>query len=979
MKIIYKSITTIFFLSVLFNTAFAQSLPVPGLVSPTNSSISQEPNTLLDWSASSGQTAYEYRIGLTNNLNSAQKIQVTTSQATTANLLFGTLYYWQVRAIKTTAPLDSSNWSAIWSFTTIDQISLVAPTNGATNQSANEILDWSSLSGLTFYDFQWDTTANFNSPLFYFASVSSGTSQATTSNLRFGTTYYWRVRGRHSTDTTLWSTVRSFTTIDQVSLVAPVNQATNQSPNEILDWTSLSGLTFYDFQWDTTANFNSPLFYFASVSSGTSQATTSNLRFGTTYYWRVRGRHSTDTTLWSTVRSFTTIDQISLVAPVNQAINQSPNEIIDWTSLSGLTFYEYQWDTSANFNSPLFYFASVSSGTSQATTANLLFGTTYYWRVRGRHLADTTQWSVIRSFTTIDQLSLVAPVNQAINQSPDEILDWTPLSGLTFYDYQWDTTASFNSPLLTSSSIASGTSQITTSNLRFGTTYFWRVRGRHTADTTQWSVVRSFTTINQLSLVAPVNLAINQAPNEILDWTPLSGLTFYDYQWDTTNSFNSPLLTFSSIASGTSQITTSNLRFGTTYYWRIRARHTTDTSLWSAIRSFTTTDQIFLTAPLNGATNVSANPILDWSPLSGILNYQYQIDTVITFTNPTSGIVGSGSSQATVTGLLSQKIYYWRVRAWHAADTTNWSTIRYFGVGLNSIVAPLFSQVGPYCNGTSIPSLPTSSSNGISGTWFPAINNTATTTYFFTPNSGQSAAATSMTININQPSSAVDVKSACISYEWIDGITYTQSTNSPTFTLTNSTGCDSIVTLNLTISPLEIDIQPISESVVENSEVIFTVNTTTSGATYQWQTDTGNGFVNIINGGQFSGATTNELIVSSITALNDNQQFRCLISTPSCSLASDIAILSVEQIVGIENARNTLSFYPNPTSDNVQLNVDASIVGHEYRLYDFTGKLMSIGRVESKQQVISLREFPVGIYMFMLSNNEFEPFKIVKF
>ena len=885
MKIIYKFIIPIFFLSVLFNKAFAQSLPVPGLVSPTNTAISQDPNALLDWSASSGQTAYQYRIGLTNNLNSAQVLQVTSSQANTSNLLFGTVYYWQVRAIKTTAPLDSSNWSAVWSFTTINQI----------------------------------------------------------------------------------------------SLVAPVNQATNQAPNELLDWSPLSGLTFYDYQWDTTANFNSPLLSTASVASGTSQATTSNLRFGTTYFWRVRGRHTLDTMLWSNVRSFTTIDQIFLVAPVNLATNQSPDELLDWSPLSGLTIYEFQWDTSANFNSPLFYFSSVSSGTSQATTSNLRFGTTYFWRVRGSHLTDTTLWSVVRSFTTIDQLSLIAPVNFATNQSPNELLDWGPLSGLTFYDYQWDTTANFNSPLLTSSSIASGSSQVTTSELRFGTTYYWRARGRHLEDTMQWSAIRSFTTTDQLSLIAPVNLAINQAPNEIIDWSALSGLTFYDYQWDTTANFNSPLLTFSSIPTGSSQIATSELRFGTRYYWRARGRHSADTMQWSSIRSFTTIDQISLVSPANGATNVSANPVLDWTSLSGILIYQYQIDTVITFTNPLSGIIGSGTSQATVTGLENQKIYYWRVRAWHAADTTNWSTIRYFGVGLNSIVAPLFTQVGPYCNGSSIPALPSSSSNGVSGTWSPAINNTATTTYFFTPNAGQSAAATSMTININQPSATVDVKSACISYEWIDGITYTQSTNLPTFTLTNSTGCDSVVTLNLTISPLEIDIQPVSESVVENSEVIFTVNTSTSGATYQWQTNTGNGFQNIANGGQFSGATTNELTVSSITQLNDNQQFRCLISTPTCSLTSNVAILSVEQIVGIENARNTLSLYPNPTSDHVQLKVDASIVGQEYKLYDVTGKLRSIGKVETKQQVISLSEFPMGIYMFILNHNKLEPFKIVKF
>ncbi len=45
-----------------------------------------------------------------------------------------------------------------------------------------------------------------------------------------------------------------------------------------------------------------------------------------------------------------------------------------------------------------------------------------------------------------------------------------------------------------------------------------------------------------------------------------------------------------------------------------------------------------------------------------------------------------------------------------------------------------------------------------------------------------------------------DAQIACDSYEWIDGNTYTESTNEPTFTLTNNEGCDSVVTLHLTIA-----------------------------------------------------------------------------------------------------------------------------------------------------------------------------------
>jgi gliding motility-associated-like protein len=62
---------------------------------------------------------------------------------------------------------------------------------------------------------------------------------------------------------------------------------------------------------------------------------------------------------------------------------------------------------------------------------------------------------------------------------------------------------------------------------------------------------------------------------------------------------------------------------------------------------------------------------------------------------------------------------------------------------------PTFTQVAPICSGGSLLALPTTSNNGISGTWAPALDNTATTTYTFTPNSDECATSTTMTIVVN--------------------------------------------------------------------------------------------------------------------------------------------------------------------------------------------------------------------------------------
>jgi len=68
---------------------------------------------------------------------------------------------------------------------------------------------------------------------------------------------------------------------------------------------------------------------------------------------------------------------------------------------------------------------------------------------------------------------------------------------------------------------------------------------------------------------------------------------------------------------------------------------------------------------------------------------------------------------------------------------------------VNQLVTPTFTQVAAICSGATLAALPTTSNNSITGTWSPAINNTATTTYTFTPTTGLCATTATMAITVN--------------------------------------------------------------------------------------------------------------------------------------------------------------------------------------------------------------------------------------
>jgi len=102
-------------------------------------------------------------------------------------------------------------------------------------------------------------------------------------------------------------------------------------------------------------------------------------------------------------------------------------------------------------------------------------------------------------------------------------------------------------------------------------------------------------------------------------------------------------------------------------------------------------------------------------------------------------------------------------------------------ITVNPLVTPAFDPIPSFCAGTTAPVLPTTSLNGIVGTWLPAtVSNTTSSTYTFTPNAGQCVTSTPVQLvtTIN-PSSLTD-------FQWIVSEPFSSN---PTITIIpNSSG-----------------------------------------------------------------------------------------------------------------------------------------------------------------------------------------------
>src|SRR5262249_28191309 len=111
---------------------------------------------------------------------------------------------------------------------------------------------------------------------------------------------------------------------------------------------------------------------------------------------------------------------------------------------------------------------------------------------------------------------------------------------------------------------------------------------------------------------------------------------------------------------------------------------------------------------------------------------------------PSTSNNGIGGRWSPAPNNTTTTTYTFTPTAGQCATTTTMS------VTVNQPQTPTFTQIAPICQGSAL-SFPTTSNNGIGGSWSPAPDNTATTTYTFTPTAGQCATTTTMIVTVNQP------------------------------------------------------------------------------------------------------------------------------------------------------------------------------------------------------------------------------------
>lgn len=171
----------------------------------------------------------------------------------------------------------------------------------------------------------------------------------------------------------------------------------------------------------------------------------------------------------------------------------------------------------------------------------------------------------------------------------------------------------------------------------------------------------------------------------------------------------------------------------------------------------------------------------------------------------------------------------------------------------------------------------------------------------------------------------------------------------------------------LVLPPCEvISKQPQNQQSSAGSTVYFQVSVNDSTSVkYQWQSNLGFGFQDLQNAGQYSGVNTAQLTVANVSASNNNQLFRCLVTHPDCNLQSDVAKLTV----GLTHVRSKVKYgiriYPNPTEKYVHIEGEFQDPDHEktVKIIDLKGSKMLLTAFKGNHTSLDISGLTGGIYM----------------
>ena len=212
-----------------------------------------------------------------------------------------------------------------------EQPVLVYPESSSVRIAISSTLKWRRVLGAIDYRMeiyeQSHTATTIDTTLtpFYIGDITGGDTIKAITNFKNYKKYFWRVRSRDNRNNiSLWSYVWNFRTLIGAPIHnSPVDNKLWVKVRDSLQWRDTAKVaTRYDIQISQTIGFTTGVRDVANIDSSLKIHYYDSLTTNLTYYWKMRARNSSDTSLWTTAWKFRVVPRKPQVDSVVVAKNQ---------------------------------------------------------------------------------------------------------------------------------------------------------------------------------------------------------------------------------------------------------------------------------------------------------------------------------------------------------------------------------------------------------------------------------------------------------------------------------------------------------------------------------------------------------------------------------------------------------------------------------------------------------------------------------
>jgi len=180
-------------------------------------------------------------------------------------------------------------------------------------------------------------------------------------------------------------------------------------------------------------------------------------------------------------------------------------------------------------------------------------------------------------------------------------------------------------------------------------------------------------------LLTPEDDAVNQPLTNTFTWEPTLFASHYQIQISSDGDFLLPPLIDVHVNNTFFNLTDSLLEYSSHYYWRVRAKNTNKTGVWSEIYTFMTQipppEAPELIEPEDQETDIDLSPIFVWSESIGATSYELVISEQSDFSSFVVSITNIADTTFFLGGNLLAPLteYFWKVRAINFGGPGLWS------------------------------------------------------------------------------------------------------------------------------------------------------------------------------------------------------------------------------------------------------------------------------------------------------------------